>query len=251
LILSALGSLIFSAVGLSFENKLNYFIAYSSVGQFGFMLFGLACYPNIQSLNSVLFYLFFYSITMCGFFMTLPTVFSNAISNNSISYFCGLYKFSPFLAVIITIFLSSLAGLPPFLGFFAKYHIFVAMLSSDMSFGLICLTLVITVFTSFGYFRIIRFIWFTTEQLINASSSGNYYTLSGCIAYDASKISLFPGAPSPERLFAVNKLRWSELNNTLFQRHLSTFGETSFALPLFLFIIILQMFGYAASCYIT
>lgn len=192
---------------MSFENNLNCFIAYSSVGQFGFMLIGLACYPSIQALNSVLFYLFFYSIIMCGFFLMLPIVFGREISNNSISSFYELYKHSPFLAVVATIFLSSLAGLPPFLGFFAKYNIFVVMLSSNLSFGLICLILVATVLTSYGYFRIIKFIWFTKEQAVGDAGFGGYYTLPGCLNYDASKLSLFPGFLSPEYLFVIGKLK--------------------------------------------
>ena len=79
LLLSAVGSLVFSALGLSLETKLNSFIAYSSIGQFGFMLLGFIGYQNVQSLNSILLYLISYCTAICGIFFFITNYFWSCI----------------------------------------------------------------------------------------------------------------------------------------------------------------------------
>lgn len=178
LLLSAIGSLLLSSIGLCLENKLNSFLAYSSIGQLGFVLLGLACYPSIQSLSSVLLYIFSYCTAISGVFMLLPIVFGRAYVNNNISKFIGLYRKSLIISFILTVLLASLSGLPPFLGFFTKYRILVMLFSSVDSISLILLVLFTTTFTTYGYFRLIALIWFNNLNT-PSGSLGSFYTAQG------------------------------------------------------------------------
>ena len=180
LLLSAVGSLIFSAIGLSLETKLNSFIAYSSIGQFGFMLLGFISYQNVQSLNSILLYLVSYCTAISSIFLVLPIIFGRSYGNNNISHFIGLYKKSFFISFVLTVFLASLAGLPPFLGFFVKYRVLKVVVSSAFSFGLIMLILFTTTLTIYGYFRLISFIWFDYAGK-GFGSLGSYNTFEGSL----------------------------------------------------------------------
>lgn len=158
ILFSAIGSLLFSSIGLSLETRLNSFIAYSSIGQFGFIMLGFTCYPSLQSLNSILLYTISYCTSICGFFMLLPIIFGRLYTNDNVSKFLGLYRKNLFLAIVLTVLLASLAGLPPFLGFFTKYRILVVLVSSTFSISLVLLILLTTALTTYGYFRLVAFI---------------------------------------------------------------------------------------------
>ena len=132
-------------------------LAYSSVAHAGYMLLALLA-GNKYSNNAILFYATAYSIGSIGTFCILNIV-SNTKGNDKIDSFNGLGKSSPFLAIVMTIALLSLAGIPPTAGFFAKYYIFTAAFQSGYS-GLVLIAIFASLVGVYYYFRIIIAMYF-------------------------------------------------------------------------------------------
>jgi NADH:ubiquinone oxidoreductase subunit 2 (subunit N) len=80
--------------------------------------------------------------------------------------FIGLGKLSPKLGILYTIVFLSMAGLPPMVGFFTKYFIFVSLVKEGFYF-LTLYAIVLSVITSFVYIRLVKLIWF--ETALNAN----------------------------------------------------------------------------------
>jgi NADH-quinone oxidoreductase subunit N len=105
-------------------------LAYSSIAHAGFILIGLSA-PGQAGMSSALFYLVAYAATVIGAFgvvMLVSTVRGD--ERTEIRSYAGLARRSPFLAGLMTLFLFSLAGIPPTAGFIAKVSVFSAALSA-------------------------------------------------------------------------------------------------------------------------
>lgn len=150
-VVAAMTMLLGNIIAVSQKN-IKRMLAYSSVSHAGYMLMALVAL-NQSSQGALLFYSAVYSLTTLGIFALLNVIHQHKISDDTNS-FKGLAKSHPLLAVIITIFLLSMAGIPPVAGFFAKYYIFYAVLKSDYLW-----LVLIAVFSSligvYYYFRII------------------------------------------------------------------------------------------------
>jgi len=124
-------------------------LAYSSVGHIGYIL--LAFISNsITSSGTVFYYLASYSITSIAAFSVLNEV----EKNKGALGFDGLYKRNPLLAVVMTISLMSLAGIPPLAGFFGKYMVFTQAISNGYS-GLVIIAVITSLIGVFYYFKVI------------------------------------------------------------------------------------------------
>ena len=109
-------------------------LAYSSVSQGGFILMPLA-YVNTgnagdDALKAVVVYLLVYAFTNLGAFAVVIAV-SRKTHSGEISSFGGLIQYAPGLAVMMTLFLASLTGIPPLGGWIAKFNTFAVLLDAD------------------------------------------------------------------------------------------------------------------------
>ena len=113
-------------------------LAYSSVSQGGFILMPLAvAFTNGNqgaSLRAVLVYLIIYAATNLGAFAVIIAV-SRKTRSGEISSFGGLFQYAPGLTVLMTIFLASLAGIPPLGGWYAKFGAFKAAVDAAGGWG--------------------------------------------------------------------------------------------------------------------
>ncbi len=132
-------------------------LAYSSVAHAGYMLLALLA-GNSYSNSAILFYTAAYSVGSIGTFCILNIV-TNARGDDNTGAFNGLVKTNPLLAVVMTIALLSLAGIPPTAGFFAKYYIFTAAFQSGYT-GLVLIAVVASLIGVYYYFRIIIAMYF-------------------------------------------------------------------------------------------
>ena len=111
-------------------------LAYSSVSQGGFILMPLAvadmAKAGEQPLTAVVTYLLVYAAMNLGAFAVILAV-SRKTRSGEISSFGGLFSYAPGLAVVMTMFMASLAGLPPLGGWIAKFAAFKAVLSAGTS----------------------------------------------------------------------------------------------------------------------
>ena len=139
-------------------------LAYSSVSQGGFILMPLAFAgdPDVgaSAMNAVMVYLVVYAFMNLGAFATVIAV-SRKTHSGEISSFGGLFGYAPGLAVAMTIFFASLAGIPPLGGWFAKFNAFKAVLDagSTAAYVLAGIAAVNTVIAAAYYMRVLRVVW--------------------------------------------------------------------------------------------
>lgn len=127
-------------------------LAYSSIAHAGYMLMTLVAL-NQSSQGALLLYAAAYSLSTIGIFSVLNFIHLNKIPD-TVTAFKGLAKSNPLSAVMITLCMLSMAGIPPVAGFFAKYYIFFAALKSDYI-GLVLIAVLSSLIGVYYYFRII------------------------------------------------------------------------------------------------
>lgn len=140
-------------------------IAYSSISQGGFILMPLAFINESEdvagsALKAVVTYLIIYAFTNLGVFAVIIAV-ARKTRSGEISSYGGLIRYAPGLAVLMTIFLASLAGVPPLGGWIAKFQAFKAVLDAGTgwAYGLALIGAVNTVISAAYYMRILREMW--------------------------------------------------------------------------------------------
>lgn len=151
-VLSALTMVLGNVVALTQKN-IKRMLAYSSIGHAGYVLMGVAV-ANIAGISSVMFYLVGYTVTNLAAFGVVALA-SRAIPDDSIEGYSGLHRRSPILALILALSLLSLAGLPPMVGFFAKFYIFAAAYQVGLVW-LVVLGLLTSAISLFYYTWVIR-----------------------------------------------------------------------------------------------
>jgi NADH-quinone oxidoreductase subunit N len=116
------------------QRNIKRLLAYSSIAQAGYTLIGVAAIQSqtAQGVASVGFYLFMYTFTnILAFAVVL--LFSEATGSETIADLAGLNRRSPWLALVMTIALLSLAGIPPAAGFFGKFFLFNAAVEAGLT----------------------------------------------------------------------------------------------------------------------
>ena len=110
-------------------------MAYSGIAQAGFMLAplaiaGVSVDAADQAVSAVLTYLVIYAAMNLGVFAVIMTV-ARRTGTGDVASYNGLFRVSPGIAVVMTVFLASLAGVPPAGGWYAKFAVFKALVSAD------------------------------------------------------------------------------------------------------------------------
>jgi NADH-quinone oxidoreductase subunit N len=157
--LSAMGSLLWGAFAGAQAKKLTRFLGYASINQIGFLLLGLVVVTD-DALRSAYFYLILYAI-MTGGFLLVFTQLRTALGVTVvfISDLTGLSKNENLLCWNLSIFLFSMAGIPPLAGFFGKYSLLAALMSQKL-FAAVAIALFVSLITAYYYLRIIKTMWF-------------------------------------------------------------------------------------------
>jgi len=162
-VLSALTMTVGNVLALRQTNIVR-MLAYSSVSQGGFILMPLAFAGNpsstASSMNAVIVYLLVYAVMNLGAFAIVIAV-SRKTHSGEISSFGGLFSYAPGLACAMTIFFASLAGIPPFAGWFAKFNAFKAVLDAGTTsaYVLALIAAANTVIAAAYYLRVLRVVW--------------------------------------------------------------------------------------------
>lgn len=150
-IVAALTIIVGNIIALS-QNNFKRILAYSGIAHAGYMLMAIISLPG-RTDSALLFYGAAYSFATIGAFSMAIMVFKSNFSEN-VEAFNGLSKKNPLAAVLITIFMLSLAGIPPFAGFLGKYYIF----SEAIRNGFVTLTIVAvinSIIAVYYYFKVI------------------------------------------------------------------------------------------------
>jgi len=108
-------------------------LAYSSIAHVGYMLLGLVASDNVSNqtgIKGILMYLLVYTFMNLGAFAVLTSLRRRDIVGDELDDIAGLHKKAPTEAVLMLIFLLSLAGIPPLAGFWGKYFIFLSLIET-------------------------------------------------------------------------------------------------------------------------
>ena len=167
----SIASMIIGALGAIKQNNIKRLLAYSAIGHVGYMLIGVAT-QNETGLEALTIYMIVYGLLSAGIFALIVMTQTKGNENYELSILSGLSKTHPIIASSIATIMLSMAGIPPFAGFIAKFYIFIAAVKS----GLYLLTVVgllTSVASAYYYLKVIKIMYF--EDNSNSKVAKNYY----------------------------------------------------------------------------
>jgi NADH-quinone oxidoreductase subunit N len=143
------------------QTNIKRLLAYSSISHAGYMLLGLVA-GNDTGINGIAVYVMVYTFMNLGAFLVLVAMRRQGIIGEDMDDIAGLMHKSPGYAVLMLIFLLSLAGIPPTAGFLGKYYIFLALIQTHHFTLAVIATLYVAV-AIYYYFKVVRSM-FTREE---------------------------------------------------------------------------------------
>ncbi|SMO67110.1 NADH-quinone oxidoreductase subunit N [Melghirimyces algeriensis] len=173
LVLSAV-SMVVGNTGALRQSQTKRLMAYSSVAHAGYLLVPLAVISGGMLFESTVYYLMAYLLMTLGAFTVLNVVEQDG-KTGDVAAFAGLSRRNPLLAVAMTVFLVSLAGIPVTAGFFGKFYILIHAITGQ-TFWIAAVMVITTVISYFYYFKIIRMMYF------RPSSKGRFAIPFGAVA---------------------------------------------------------------------
>jgi len=138
------------------QKNIKRMLAYSSIGHAGYALLGLIAGTQ-EGVASVLFYMAVYAFMTIGAFAIIVLLTLNG-KGEMIEDYRGLGKTNRLVAVLMLIFLFSLAGIPPMAGFMGKFYIFMALLNKGMV-ALAIFAVVMSAVAAYFYIRVVMLMY--------------------------------------------------------------------------------------------
>jgi NADH-quinone oxidoreductase subunit N len=158
----AIASLAWGNLAALTQNNLKRLLAYSSISHVGYILLGLDAWdPTMQSntaVTGIFYYLIAYGFMTIGVFAVIVVLHQRGVVGDSLDSLDGLYQRSPVAAVLLLIFMCSLAGIPPTAGFMGKYFIFQALIEANHPVLASCAVLFLLP-GLYAYFRVVHHAW--------------------------------------------------------------------------------------------
>ncbi len=164
-------SMLWGSIGALLQTNLKRLMAYSSIGNMGFVLMGLAS-GREQGPASALVYLALYLPATIGIFALVLAMRRDNAPAETVADLAGLARRRPWMAGLLTMLLFSIAGVPPFAGFIGKFVVFSAAIDANLVW-LAVVGGVAAVVAAAYYLRLIASVWFAAPapQLAPASAT--------------------------------------------------------------------------------
>jgi NADH-quinone oxidoreductase subunit N len=152
-------------------------LAYSSVSHAGYIMLGLIA-GNATGITGISVYILVYTAMNLGAFLVVIALRRRDIIGDDLDDMAGLMHRSPGYAILMLIFVLSLAGIPPTAGFIGKYYIFLSLIETQ-HYTLAVIAVLYVAVAIYYYFRIVRsmFLADETERAPLASSVGLRFAL--------------------------------------------------------------------------
>ncbi len=147
------------------QRSIKRMLAYSSIAHAGYALIGIIAQLNGESnaLSGVLYYLYAYTLMNMGAFAILCYLSRENRSFNDYEQISGLWERKPYTAICLAIFMFSLAGIPPTIGFFAKYRIFLSAVEAQL-YLLAVIGIINSVISAYYYLKVLVYAFMHKEQ---------------------------------------------------------------------------------------
>jgi len=169
LMVLAVASMFIGNLAAIAQSNLKRMLAYSTIAQMGFMLLGFT--PTVITGNtlsasngysSAMFYMVTYVFTTLGTFGIIMLLARHGFESENIDDLKGLGKRNPWFAGVMAIFMFSLAGIPPTVGFYAKLAVLQALVTTNVTFYIVIavLAVVLSLVGAFYYLRLVKVMYF-------------------------------------------------------------------------------------------
>lgn len=141
------------------QKNMKRFMAFSSISQAGYIMLGVMAADGL-GLASLIYYVFVYIVSNLGAFAVIQAI-ENKTGKLSMDDYDGLHKTNPWLSFAMTLAMFSLAGIPPFAGFFSKILIFTSLTGTGSMalYMLVLIALINTIISLYYYLLVVKAIW--------------------------------------------------------------------------------------------
>jgi len=186
------------------QTNLKRMLAYSGIAQLGFVLLGFV--PTVVGGNTVsagngygsaLFYILTYVLTTLGTFGLIMRLSRPGFESEHVSDLAGLGRRSPWLAALMAVFMFSLAGLPPTVGFYAKFAVLQSLITTNSPFliQLSVVAVLLSLIGAFYYLRVVKVMYFDeSNDTTPIPNGGEAQALLTINAAAVLALGLMPGA---------------------------------------------------------
>jgi NADH-quinone oxidoreductase subunit N len=154
-VLAAISMTLGNVVAIA-QTNIKRMLAYSSIAHAGYIMIGLAAIGTLGK-SGVLFFLAGYALANLGAFIAIIAI-SNKIDSDEITDYSGMARRSPVIAFILAFCLISLIGIPPTVGFMAKFYIFNAAIQENLLW-LVIIAVLNSVVSAYYYLRVVKLMY--------------------------------------------------------------------------------------------
>jgi NADH-quinone oxidoreductase subunit N len=165
-------SMVFGNLIAIAQSSLKRMLAYSAIGNVGFILLGFVA-GTAEGYEAALYYTVAYVIMTLGSFGVLTLASRAGFEAEDLDHFKGLHKRDPLLALVMMCLMFSTAGVPPFIGFWAKFNIFQALWLTG-HYWLIIIAAAMSVIGVFYYLRVVKLMYFDAPGDLPQGSSSTF-----------------------------------------------------------------------------
>ncbi|MBI0432482.1 NADH-quinone oxidoreductase subunit NuoN [Roseomonas sp. KE0001] len=177
IILCSLGSMILGALAAIGQKNIKRLMAYSSIGHVGYALLGLAAGTEF-GVRALLLYMAIYLFTNVGAFAVLVAMRRNGRALEGVDDLAGLGKADPAMALAMTCFMLSMAGIPPLAGFFGKlYAIGAVWQEGFVTLGVVAV--LSSAVSAYYYLRVIKVMYFDAGEALDPRPTSLSVVLTG------------------------------------------------------------------------
>lgn len=175
-LLLCIATLVLGNVVALVQTNIKRMLAYSSIAHAGYALIGVVAAGRIgdatasaRSIASVLLYIALYAFMTFGAFAIVAMLRKGALEGEEIADFTGLSKRHPLAALLMLVFMVSLAGIPPTAGFIGKFYVFMSAVEAGMTW-LAVLALVFAAISAYYYLRLVLVMYMREPETLTESS---------------------------------------------------------------------------------
>lgn len=165
------------------QEDMKRFLAFSSISQAGYIMLAVIG-GSAAGMTSLVFYVLVYLVANLAAFGVVSIVEQKSGGKTGIQDYNALYRTNPRLSFLMTLALFSLAGIPPFAGFFSKFFVFMAAFQGGFHL-LVFIALVNTVISLYYYLKVVKAMYITPNETPIAPFRSDRYTqvsLALCLA---------------------------------------------------------------------
>ncbi|MCK6423164.1 MAG: NADH-quinone oxidoreductase subunit NuoN [Aquabacterium sp.] len=169
LMVLALSSLVLGNLAAIAQSNLKRMLAYSTISQMGFMLLAMTAgvvsgntFSAGNAYSSAMFYVVAYVLTTLGTFGLIMFLARQGYESEEVTDLAGLARRAPWLAGVMTVFMFSLAGVPPMVGFYAKLAVLQALVTTNQAgyIGVAVFAVLMSLIGAYYYLRVVKVMYF-------------------------------------------------------------------------------------------